>query len=65
MTPMQVLTAATGTAARVMRLADVGTLQPGKRADFLILTADPVADIKNTRAIDSVWIDGRRLDLED
>ena len=61
MTPMQVLTSATGNAARVMKLdADLGTLQPGKRADFVVLTADPLADIKNTRTIESVWIDGRR-----
>ncbi len=63
MTPMQVLTSATGTAAKVMKLdATLGTLQPGKRADFVILTADPLADIRNTRTIESVWIDGRRAD---
>jgi imidazolonepropionase-like amidohydrolase len=62
MTPMQVLRAATGNAAKVMGLdAELGTLQPGKRADFLVLTSDPLADIRNTRAIDAVWIDGRRL----
>jgi len=63
MTPMQVLTSATGNAAKVMKLdAALGTLQPGKRADFVVLTADPLADIRNTRAIESVWIDGRRAD---
>jgi imidazolonepropionase-like amidohydrolase len=62
MTPMQVLTAATGTAAKVMKIdADLGTLQPGKRADFVVLTADPLADIKNTRTIEAVWVDGSRL----
>ena len=61
MTPMQALVAATGNAAKVMAIdKEVGTLQPGKRADFVVLTADPLADIKNTRAIESVWIDGRR-----
>ena len=64
MTPMQVLAAATGQAARVMRIdGEVGTLQPGRRADFVVLAADPLADIRNTRAIDAVWIDGRRQDL--
>ena len=64
MTPMQVLAAATGQAARVMRIdGEVGTLQPGRRADLVVLNADPLADIRNTRAIDSVWIDGRRQDL--
>jgi imidazolonepropionase-like amidohydrolase len=63
MTPMQTLVASTGNAAKVMGLdKEVGTLQPGKRADFVVLTADPLADITNTRTIESVWIDGRRLD---
>jgi imidazolonepropionase-like amidohydrolase len=63
MTPMQTLVASTGNAARVMGLdKEVGTLQPGKRADFVVLTADPLADIRNTRTIESVWIDGKRLD---
>jgi len=62
LTPMQVLVAATGDAARVMRLGkDFGTIQPGKWADFLVLNADPLTDIRNTRQIDSVWIAGRRL----
>ena len=61
MTPMQVLVAATGGAARVMKLDGVGTIQPGKWADLLVLTADPLADIRNTRRIHSVWIGGHRL----
>ena len=62
LTPMQALTAATGRAARVMRIdSALGTLQPGKRADFVVLTADPLANIANTRKIDAVWIDGRQV----
>ena len=62
MTPMQALVASTGNAAKVMAIdKEVGTLQPGKRADFVVLTADPLADIKNTRTIESVWIDGREI----
>jgi imidazolonepropionase-like amidohydrolase len=62
MTPMQALVASTGNAAKVMALdKEVGTLQPGKRADFVVLTADPLADIRNTRTIESVWIDGRQM----
>jgi len=62
MTPMQALVASTGNAAKVMGLdKEVGTLQPGKRADLVVLTADPLADIKNTRTIESVWIDGRQM----
>jgi imidazolonepropionase-like amidohydrolase len=62
MTPMQTLVASTGNAAKVMGIdKEVGTLQPGKRADFVVLTADPLADIKNTRTIESVWIDGQQM----
>jgi imidazolonepropionase-like amidohydrolase len=62
MTPMQTLVASTGNAAKVMELdKEVGTLQSGKRADFVVLTADPLADIRNTRTIESVWIDGRQM----
>ena len=61
MTPMQVLVAATGGAAAVSNLDQVGTIAPGKAADFLVLNANPLDDIRNTRQIDSVWIAGRRL----
>ena len=50
--PMDILIAATKNAAAVMgREAEVGTLQKGKSADLVILDADPLADIKNTRRI--------------
>ena len=62
LTPMQALVAATSGAARVMKLdAKLGTVQPGKLADLVVLNADPLADIRNTRKLDSVWIGGRRL----
>ena len=62
MTPMQVLVAATSGAARVMKLEQqLGAIQPGKRADLLVLNANPLSDIRNTRQIHSVWIAGRRL----
>lgn len=63
LTPMQAIVAATGGAARVMKLDDrqLGTLQPGKWADLLVLNANPLSDIRNTREIDAVWIAGRRL----
>ena len=62
LTPMQTLVAATGGAAKVMKLdQQLGTIQPGKRADLLVLNANPLTDIKNTRQIHSVWIGGRRL----
>jgi imidazolonepropionase-like amidohydrolase len=61
MTPMQVLVAATGGAARVMKLDRLGTVQPGQWADLLVLNANPLTDIRNTRQINSVWMSGQRL----
>jgi len=50
--PMDILVSATKNAAAVMgRQAEVGTLEKGKSADLVILDADPLADIKNTRKI--------------
>jgi imidazolonepropionase-like amidohydrolase len=62
LTPKQVLAAATRDAARCHRVdADLGTIEPGKWADFVALDADPLADISNMRKIDSVWIAGNRV----
>ena len=50
--PMDIIVAATRNAAVVMgKEAEIGTLQKGKFADLVILDADPLADIKNTRKI--------------
>ena len=63
LTPMQALVSATGDAARSMELdQELGTLQPGLRADLLVLNANPLEDIRATREIDSVWVGGRRLE---
>jgi imidazolonepropionase-like amidohydrolase len=61
MSPMKVIVASTGDAAKVMGLKNVGTLQPGNWADLVILRANPLDSIRNTRAIDSVWIAGGKL----
>lgn len=61
MTPMQAIVAATGNAAKVLNFTELGTIQPGKRADLLVLDANPLADIKNSRQIHSVWVGGRQL----
>jgi imidazolonepropionase-like amidohydrolase len=60
--PKQVLASATRDAARCMSLdRDLGTIEPGKWADMLVLDADPLADITNMRRIASVWIAGNRV----
>ena len=62
LTPAQVLVTATSGAARCLGLAGkVGTLEPGAWADLLVLGQDPLADIRNTRALESVWIAGNRV----
>ena len=62
LTPMQALVAATGAAARVLKIdAQLGTLQVGKAADFIVLGANPLTDIRNTRQIESVWVGGRKV----
>lgn len=62
MTPMQALVSATGDAARCHRRnGELGTIENGAMADLVVLSANPLDDIRNTRRIDSVWIGGRRL----
>ena len=60
MTPMQVIVASTANAARIFGLTQVGTLEAGKWADLVVLSANPLENIRNTRAIDSVWVAGAR-----
>lgn len=62
LTPMQALISATSAPAKLLRIGDrVGTLEKGKWADFVVLSANPLEDIRNTRKIDSVWIGGVRV----
>lgn len=62
LTPLQALQAASRDAAREMGvLKDVGTIETGKTADLVLLDADPLKDISNTRKIDAVFLHGRFL----
>jgi len=62
MTPMQVIVAATRNSAEFLRIADAGTLQAGKSADFIVLDANPLDDIANTRRISAVILRGATVD---
>jgi imidazolonepropionase-like amidohydrolase len=62
MTPMQVIVAATRNSAEFLRIADAGTLQAGKSADFIVLDANPLDDIANTRRISAVILRGAAVD---
>jgi imidazolonepropionase-like amidohydrolase len=62
MTPMQVIIAATKNAAEFLRMSDTGTLEAGKNADFIVLDADPLVDITNTRKINQVILRGAVVD---
>ena len=61
--PMQVLKAATANGAKFLGLQQShGTLTPGKVANFLVLNASPLVDIRNSRNIDALWINGKPVD---
>jgi imidazolonepropionase-like amidohydrolase len=62
MSPAQVLTAATKTSADVLRLTDRGRLEPGSRADLLVLDANPLDDIAHTTKIAAVYLNGVAID---
>ena len=62
MTPMQVIVAATRNGAEFLRMTDAGTLAAGKSADFIVLDANPLDDITNTRRIASVYLRGAAVD---
>jgi imidazolonepropionase-like amidohydrolase len=64
MTPMSALMTATGNAAKHLELDDLGLVAVGKRASLLVLDANPLTDIRNTRAIHAVYLNGRLIDRD-
>lgn len=61
LTPTQVITAATKRGAEFLRAKDLGTIEVGKWADLVVLSADPRVNIRNTRLIDAVYIAGNQV----
>ena len=64
MTPAQVLVAATRNAAAIAGFSETGTIAVGKSADFVVLDANPLDDITNTRSIAAVYLRGQKVDRE-
>ena len=63
MTPMDAIKAATIVSARVMKLdKDNGSIEPGKRADLILIDGDPLEDIRNLRKVSKVITNGRLYD---
>lgn len=62
MTPAQVIVAATRNAADLVKIADAGGVAPRKSADFIVLDANPLDDITNTRRISAVYLRGAQVD---
>jgi hypothetical protein len=66
LTPLEALQAATAKPAEFLgRLAEQGTIAPGKRADLVLLDANPLDDIRNTQKIDAVIVNGKLLNRGD
>jgi imidazolonepropionase-like amidohydrolase len=59
--PMDAIVAATRGSAAMLGATDRGTLEKGKRADFIVLSANPLENIRNTRQLVSIWHGGREI----
>ena len=61
LSPSNVITAATKSAAEFLRAKDLGTLEQGKWADLIVLDRSPLDQIKNTRTIQAVYVAGNQV----
>ncbi len=62
LTPAQIIQIATRNSAEILQIDnEYGTLEPGKSAEFLILGANPLENISNTKTLEEVWQNGRRI----
>jgi imidazolonepropionase-like amidohydrolase len=64
LSPADAIVAATKTPAELMGLTDLGTLAAGRRASFIVLDANPLENIRNTRKIADVYLNGVKFDRE-
>jgi imidazolonepropionase-like amidohydrolase len=65
LSPMDVIVAATRNGALALRKGDeLGTIEPGRRADLMLVSANPLEDVGNLRKIDRVMLDGDWVDRE-
>jgi imidazolonepropionase-like amidohydrolase len=64
MTPAEVIVAATSNSADLLQMPDVGAVVAGKSADFIVLDANPLVDITNSRQIAAVYLRGMEVDRD-
>ena len=62
LTPAEAITAATRNSAEILGLDRLGTVAVGKSADFIVLDANPLENINNTRRINAVYLRGQAVD---
>ena len=63
LTPAEALRTATVNPAKCLKMEqDIGAVEPGRCADLVLLGANPLADIRHTRAVEAVWVGGRRAE---
>jgi len=61
MTPEQALLSATSVAASCLDVDDIGTLEAGNWADFIVFAEDPLEDIRATRSLEAVYVAGNAV----